>query len=85
MPLINILQPHSENPQATNKQNVSGLNANLLESNSIFPNGLSAFVVAGIPAQDESLWQPQGAVLALALGHHHTQEKDQQDDQSCHS
>lgn len=63
----------------------SGLNANLLEANSIFPDGLSAFVVTGIPAQDESLWQPQGSVFALALCHHHPQEKDQQDDQSCHS
>lgn len=75
MPLMKHIS-HYQNPQATNKQNVSGLNVNLLESNSIFPNGLSAFMVTGIPAQDKSLWQPQRSVFALALRHHHTQEKD---------
>lgn len=62
--------------QSITKQNISGLNANLLESNSILPNGLSAFMVTGIPAQDKSLWQPQRTMFALTLRHHHTQEKD---------
>lgn len=62
--------------QHTNKHTVSGLNANLLESNSIFPNWLSALMITRIPAQNKALWEPQRTMFALTLCHHHTQEKD---------
>lgn len=63
---------------------VSRLNTNLLESNCIFSNWLPALMITGIPAQNKALREPQGTVLALTLCHHHTQEKNQEDDQSCH-